>query len=223
MNTLINEFQDILNALEREPALRSAMRSHILSEELIRLPADFKAFTEEQRAFNEEQRVFREEQKAVNAAQTRWNQNADARFNRMEGDMSGLKGDYARTLAARDASGIASDMGLQYVRTLSMEDLTRMADNNLPRDVHRSFRNADLVIEATDGEDTRYITVEISFTADRRELDRAVRNAGLITQFTGKTAHAAVASVRNDLATTEAIESGTVYWHPLEDRTPVPE
>ena len=49
-------------------------------------------------------------------------------------------------------------MGLELVRTLRSDELREMAGNALPRDVGRSFRNADLVIEATDGADTRYIT-----------------------------------------------------------------
>ncbi len=114
-------------------------------------------------------------------------------------------------------------MGLEFVRTLSARDLSDMAGSNLPRDTHRSFRNADLVIEATDGTDISYTAMEISFTADLRDCDRAIRNAGLITRFTGKSAQAAVASVRNDREAAEAVESGTVYWHPLEDRTPSPE
>ena len=97
-------------------------------------------------------------------------------------------------------------MGLEFVRTLSSDELRDMAGNTLPRDIGRSFRNADLVIEATDGTDTRYIVMEVSFTADRRDCDRAIRNAGLITRFTGKPAQAAVASVRNDREA--AVESG---------------
>ena len=118
---------------------------------------------------------------------------------------------------------MASDMGLEFARTLSARDLSHMAGSALPRDVGRSFRNADLVIEATDGTDTYYIAMEISFTADRRDCDRAIRSAGLITQFTGKSAQAAVARVRNDRDAAEAVDSGAVYWHPLEDRTPSPE
>ena len=98
-----------------------------------------------------------------------------------------------------------------------------MAANTLDRDVGRSFRRADLVIEATDGSDTHYIAMEVSFTATQRDRDRAVRNARLITRFTGKPAHPAIASVRNEREVTEAVESGTVYWHPLEDRTTTPE
>ena len=140
-------------------------------------------------------------------------------MDRIEGDTGTLKGDFARTRTVQDAQGIASDMGLAFVRTLSASDLSEMAGNALPGDVGRSFRNADLVIEATDGTDARYIAMEISFTADRRDCDRAIRNAGLITRFTGKAAQAAVASVRNDREAAEAVESGAVYWHPLEDRT----
>ena len=114
-------------------------------------------------------------------------------------------------------------MGPEFVRTLSATDLSEMAGNTMPRDVGRSFRNADLVIEATDGTGTRYIAMEVSFTADLRDCDRAIRNARLIESFTRKPTQAAVASVRNDREAAEAVESGAVYWHPLEDRTPSPE
>ena len=73
----------------------------------------------------------------------------------MEGDTGTIKGDFARTRTVQDAQGIASDMGLEFVRTLNSDELREMTGNSLPRDVGRSFRNADLVIEATDGTGTR--------------------------------------------------------------------
>ena len=151
--------------------------------------------------------------------QENWNENVTIHFNRIEADMSSLKGEYASTRTVQDARGIASDLGLEYVRTLTNDDLNRMARGNLDQDVLRSFRNADLVIEATYGTVTRFIAMEISYTADQRDCSRAIRNAELITRFTGKPAQAAIASVRNDQAAA-AVESGTVCWHPLEDRTP---
>ena len=36
---IINNFDDILRAMEQDPALRAAMRHHILTEELLQLPA----------------------------------------------------------------------------------------------------------------------------------------------------------------------------------------
>ena len=132
--------------------------------------------------------------------------------------------------AVEDARGMAEDMELEYVRTLSKEDLGRLAQNALDneslrqrRDQLRSFRNADLVIETKDGATTKYVAIEISFTADHRETDRAERNAGLLTEFTGAPAVPAVASVRNDKYVERQVELARVYWHPLEDRTPRPE
>ena len=200
--TTINNQDDFLEALRNNPAWREAVRAQILGDELLQLPVKFDAFVEEHRTTHI---------------------NIDARLDRIEGDTGTLKGDFARTRTVQDARNIAYDMGLEFVRTLSSDELREMAGNTLPRDVGRSFRNADLVIEATDGTSTRYIAMEVSFTADRRDCDRAIRNAGLITRFTGKAAQAAIASVRNDREATEAVESGAVYWHPLEDRTPSPE
>ena len=200
--TTINTLDDFLQALDANPSWREAVRARILGEELLQLPVRFEAFAQEQKT---------------------WNTNVEARLNRIEGDMSGLKGDYARTRAIQDARGIAEDRGLEYVRTLTNDDLNGMARGNLDRDVLRSFRNADLVIEATYGTATRFIAMEISYTADQRDCSRAIRNAELITRFTGEPALPVIASVRNDQAAAEAVESGDVYWHPLEDRTPDPE
>ena len=200
--TTINTLDDFLQALDANPSWREAVRARILGEELLQLPVRFEAFAQEQKT---------------------WNTNVEARLNRIEGDMSGLKGDYARTRAIQDARGIAEDRGLEYVRTLTNDDLNGMARGNLDRDVLRSFRNADLVIEATYGTATRFIAMEISYTADQRDCSRATRNAELITRFTGEPALPVIASVRNDQAAAAAVESGAVYWHPLEDRTPDPE
>ena len=200
--TTINTLDDFLQALDANPSWREAVRARILGEELLQLPVRFEAFAQEQKT---------------------WNTNVEARLNRIEGDMSGLKGESARTRAIQDARGIAEDRGLEYVRTLTNDDLNGMARGNLDRDVLRSFRNADLVIEATYGTATRFIAMEISYTADQRDCSRAIRNAELITRFTGEPALAVIASVRNDQAAAAAVESGAVYWHPLEDRTPGPE
>ncbi len=118
-----------------------------------------------------------------------------------------------------DARGIAGDFGLEFVRVLTIADLSRMADNDLPRDIHRSFRNADLVIEGTNETGASYIVVEVSYTADARDTGRAIRNAELITRFTGRPAQPVIASVRNDCTVEELIVSGAIDWYALRDRT----
>ena len=228
--TTINNQDDFLKALRNNPQWRDAVRAQILGDDLMELPAKFDAFVEQQTAQNQKFDAFVEEHRTTHInIDARFDRidarfdRIDARFDRMEGDFGTIKGDFARSRTVQDARNIAYDIGLEFVRTLSSDELREMAGNTLPRDVGRSFRNADLVIEATDGTGTRYIAMEVSFTADLRDCDRAIRNARLIESFTGKAAQAAVASVRNDREAAEAVESGAVYWHPLEDRTPSPE
>ena len=220
--TTINNQDDFLEALRNNPTWREAVRAHILGDELLQLPVRFDAFVQEFEAFAREQNAFVREQNAFVQEQRAQTANLRERADRAENDMGALKGDFARTRTVQDAPGIASDMGLEFVRARSARELSDRAGDTLPRDIRRSFRNADLVTEATDGADTRYIAMEISFTAHRRDCDQAIRNASLITRFTGKPAQATLASVRNDREAAEAVESGAVYWHPLEDRTPSP-
>ena len=225
--TTINSQEDFLRALDANPQWREAVRSRILGEELMHLPARFNAFVERTEAFMARTEAFMVQTNRILEQQYAINERLVQRLDRMEGDISGLKGEYARQRTIQDAQGIAGDMGLDYVRTLPREDLARLARNALSeesmrerRDQLRSFRNADLIMETRDGATTKYIAIEISFTDDHREADRAERNAELLTEFTGQVAVPAVASVRNDKYVERQVELGRVLWHPLEDRTP---
>ena len=246
--TTINSQEDFLRALDENPQWLEAVRSRILDDELRQLPIRFNAFVERTEAFMVRTEAFMEQTRAFMERtesfmhrteefmvrmqrfveqQSAINDRMIQRMDRLEGDFSSFKGEYARLLAVRDACGMAEDMGLEYVRTLSMDDLARIARNALDReslrerrDQLRSFRRADLIMETKDGAATKYVAIEISFTADHRETDRAERNAELLTEFTGAAAVPAVASVRNDKYVERAVELGNIYWHPLEDRTP---
>ena len=173
-------------------------------------------FIADQRQFNTEQKQFIAEQGTRTA-------NIEVRLTRIEGDSGSLKGYFARNETVADASGIAEDMGLEYVATLTGDELRNMSTGKLERNVSQSFRRADLVIQTTDGTETRYIAMEISYTANLRDCTRATRNAELLTRFTGRPAVPAIASVRNDHEAQEQVDSGKVHWHLLEDRTPDPE
>ena len=244
--TSFNDLEGFLRALEDNPEWKEAVRAHILGEELLQLPVQFiafvgrinafidqmNAFVSEQRQSNErmdtfieEQRQLNAEQKQFNAEQRQFNEAFVRRLNRIEGDVGTFRAFFARDTLHSDATGIAMDMGLEYVRIVSREELTQMtrgAVGRIPTNELRSFRRADLVIEATDGSSTHYISVEASYTADQRDTDRAQRNARFLTEFTGQTAHAVIASVRNDHHAEQQINSGAVYWQPLDDRGPAP-
>ena len=79
------------------------------------------------------------------------------------------------------------------------------------------------MIEVADGETVRYVAVEASYTGGRRDTDRAVRNANFLTQFTGRPARAAVASVRNTEEINPMLESGDVYWYEILERDMEPD
>ena len=138
-------------------------------------------------------------------------------------DIGPLKAAHARQGALHASAQICMDLGLDEIRILAGRDiagLVRRADTTgIARNELDSFIGADVVIEAVDdGGETQYVAVEASFTADERDTDRAMRNAGFLTRFTGKTAHAVVAASRIDDRIAGVIASGKVHWRRLEDR-----
>ena len=212
--TTINSQEDFLRALSENPEWRAAVRAQILGEELLQLPARFDAFVDEQRQFNAEMKVFVEEQKQINAQLTSFvdemkvfnrgqrelNERLARNMDRITHDIGQLRGWFARLNAADFAPVIAWEMGMHMVRTLTRNELVDMAHQAMrdgtSNDSLRSFYNADVIIEATQGDAACYIAVEASYTADHRDADRALRNADFLTQFTGIPAHPAIVSVR---------------------------
>ena len=84
----------------------------------------------------------------------------------------------------------------------------------------RSFRLADLILEATDRQGAScYVAVEISFTVNGRDTRRAVRNAGYLNRFTGQRAFAVVAGVHVDDRIRDRIDAGEVSWYQLEQHS----
>ena len=132
-----------------------------------------------------------------------------------------LKGAHARSAALGEASSIAREMGLLRTKNLSRDDLWELIDRadtaGIRANEMKSFRRADLIMEVTDSDgETCYIAVEISFTANGRDTTRAIRNAEFLTRFTGKQAYAAVAGRYRDDRIQGDIESGKIFWYPLD-------
>ena len=109
------------------------------------------------------------------------------------------------------------------MRTLTFDDvrdLVRSHDTaDIPVNDLRSFRLADLIVEATDAGESCYVAVEISFTANGRDTKRALRNAGFLTRFTGRRAYAVIASVQVDDRIRGILDDGDVSWYRLDRKT----
>ena len=233
--TTINNQDDFLRALSENPEWRAAVRAQIMGEELLQLPAKFDAFVQQMTAFVAEQKQtnaelarFVAEQKEINARIAARLDSLDGNVARLTDDSGWLRGFVTREAAIRDAGVIAIEMGLEYVRTVTREELYRLALNAAKGEALsnelRSFRHADLVIEATDGVVNHYIAVEASFIGGAYDVARAIRNAAMLTEYTGLPAKAAIASVRNhheierQLTSERHPTSGAVYWHEIEER-----
>ena len=241
--TMINSQEDFLRALSENPEWKAAIRAQILGEELLQLPARFDAFVQQMTGFVTKIDSFVEEQKAINADLARSidelkeiSARLAARLDSLDGhvgslnsnvarltdDSAWLRGVVTREAAIRDAGVIALEMGLEYVRTVTKEELYRLALNAAQGEAFtnelRSFRHADLVIEATDGVVKHYIAVEASFIGGAYDVIRALRNAEMLTEFTGSPTRAAIASVRNHESINRQISSGSIFWHEIEER-----
>ena len=143
-------------------------------------------------------------------------------FSRIERDVRYLMYGYYLSLAEKFAPLIADELGLLYTRRLDTADLVNIArdadTSSIPTNELRSFMRADVVIEATSeqDDDAHYIAVEVSYTADRRDSHRAIRNARYLAEFMGGAhTHAVVASHRYDNEVANLIRMGTLSWFEL--------
>ena len=229
MTTAVNSIEDLVRVLDEHPDWLEALRARLLTRELLELPArlaEFAAATEQTmaehgRILNEHGQILNEHGRILTEHSRILTEHGSA-IKGLRDDIGPLKGGLARAAAINEAYLIAEDMGVSWVRTLTMPEigaLLRSAGSSAaPKNVRRSFLRADLIMEAT-GEDGEpcYVAVEVSFTANGRDTARAVRNAELLTRITGRPARAAVASFRLDDRIRPRIESGEVYWHELSD------
>ncbi len=214
MTTTIHTIEDLIRILDDRPEWMDALRARLLTRELIELPEKFTQFVAEMNSFVAEMNRF------VEATNRRF----DALENRVasiQDDVGILKGAHAWSAALRETPFIANEMGFRWVKDLTAFDLWGLIDDadtsGIPTNELRSFRRADLIIEATDQDGNPcYIAVEISFTANGRDTSRALRNAGFLTRFTGKHAYSAVVGLRRDDRIQGLVESGEVFWYQLD-------
>ena len=156
MTIPVNTFQDILNAMERNPALRDALRRYILTEELLQVPARLTKIEEDIGILKEgqarlEQRVDRLEQRFDHLEQRfdhleqrfdylegRFDQ-LEARVDRMQvdldrigGDVSVLKGtDYESHVATYVHRFLRRNLGIVasvFSAQRNKSDLTKLLD-----------------------------------------------------------------------------------------------
>ena len=133
-------------------------------------------------------------------------------------DVAELKGSSAMGVAERRYGFIAFELGLKARHLLDSADIAQFAAHEAasgfsPSDLD-SFMNCDLMILAespTEGE--CYIVVQVSYTVDHSDIDRAISHSQMVTRFTGLPAYPVVAGMERAGVTERRLTSGTVHWH----------
>lgn len=220
--TTINTIEDLVRILDERPEWNEAIRVRMLSRELLNLPQTLAEFAEqtERRLTALEEGLVR-----LEAALAAFIESTNRRLDvleagqaRMERDSAPLKAAHARNGALRITRRIARTVNCYQVRLLEGGDVLDGLDDSslagIPENELDSFEVADIIIEGRhrDSGETEYIAVEVSYTADRRDTDRAIRNAGFLTRFTGQPAHAVIVSQRFRPTVQHLIDSGAVRW-----------
>jgi len=204
--TKIDTIEDLIRVLDDHPEWLEAMRARLLTRELLELPQRLAEFIE---AAN--QRFDR-----VEARQDR----TEALLGKLIDNVGNLKGAHAKSVAKEEADIIANSLGLRLTRLLTGQEVGELALGqdaaDLPRNELLSFRRADIVMETADADGAPcYVAVEVSYTVNGRDTTRAMRNADMLTRFTGKPARAVVAGLQIDDRVRSDVESGAIFWHEM--------
>lgn len=147
----------------------------------------------------------------------------NAKVDGIRRDLGEVRGGHARSAVLRNAALVADGLGYQLISEVPQGIILGfsrlVASNNEPPADVKSFQQADLILYVADDQGSPvYLAVEASFTVDGRDIDRAVRNAGYLTRYTGLRAEPIVAGVEVLPEAQARIDSGEAYLHRIERR-----
>ena len=202
MTTPINDFQDILDAIERNPALRDALRRHILTDELLQMPVRLERVEEDIGVIKGDVVTLKEGQARLESdvgtlkeGQARLESDVGTLkedVSRIGGNVSNLMGsDYESHVAAyihrslrRELKINATVLSTQKNRQPLIELLDRaeMQGKITPED-NDKLDDVDIVLTVDGGDE--YILGEISITVQQDDVRRATEWAAILAQATG--------------------------------------
>ncbi len=175
MTTPIKTFEEILDALERDPALKEALRRHILTDELLQMPVRL-------------QRIETDVSTLKDNLST-----LTTTVNKMGGDVSMLKGsDYESHVARLANRFLRRQLGVVATIFSSQRNQAALATllddaetrGNINSDETDELDKTDLILTADGPSD--YILAEISITIQQHDVDRAAHRAALLSKATGQ-------------------------------------
>ncbi len=196
----INTIEDLARILQEQPTWAQALRSLILSQELMDLPETFASFVQEQRQFN---------------ART------EERFNSLQGSVDNLRGPaYEMKTAGNLRSLLRQHLRLRNARTLKGPN--READEQFAAAMDQAQENGaiteeelnqvfllDIIARARDpGPGDVYVCLEVPVTVDEGDVTRARDRAEIVRRATGTPAEAVVIGESTDDRAAGMIRNG---------------
>ena len=209
MTTPINDFQDILDAIERNPALRDALRRHILTDELLQMPVRLERVEEDIGVIKGDVATLKEDVSTLKEGQARLESDVgtlkegQARLesdvgtlkedvSRIGGNVSNLMGsDYESHVAAyihrslrRELKINATVLSTQKNRQPLIELLDRAeGQGNITLEDNDKLNDVNIVLTVDDSDE--YILGEISITVQQDDVRRATEWAAILAKATG--------------------------------------
>ena len=225
--TTINTIEDLIRLLRTNPEYAESLRAILLTRELIELPEKFaqhardmdSRFEQVDARFEQIDARFEQIDARFQQIDVRF-QHLETRMDRVENSLGVLRGAHARNATREETGFIARTLGLRAVRNLSTEDLYQIAQSadtsGLPANGLTSFYHADLVFEAEDDRNNpAFVAIEISYTVDSHDTQRAIRNAAWLEMFTGHRAIAVVTGLMKHSSADADIDAGRVSWYEI--------
>ncbi len=209
----ISNFQDIIDAIDREPALAEVLRQRLLTKELLQLPQLFAQLTEE---FHEFVRLTQENNELVNRRLTvledavaelknivtelaKITEQLNARLNRIDSRMGNFEGDrYERKVTQRISAILRRQLHWNVSEILhrsadpeptKLMALTQEAELSKRAGVPdcEDLEHVDFAAKMAAAGDTEpaYLIAEISIRADQSDIARASNRAAILQAITG--------------------------------------
>ena len=239
--TTINTFEDILEAMERNPSLRDAMRRQVLAEGQAELSASVARLTEGQARLTEGQAELSasvaklaEGQAELHASVARLMEE-QVRLTRGQGRMSGELSNLTGSNYERRASRVVLRR-LKRLFNIDPSEIIRsdaVLDNPdisilmgraidagiVSEDEAEDMELADIIIRGQDPDGaTVYAVVETSVTVHGDDIERASQRAAILRRAIGGTVHAVVVGEAAASADLEFAELANVTFFQLMER-----
>ena len=216
--TTINTIEDLARILQEHPTWAQALRSLILSQDLMDLPEKFDQFVKEHQAFQER---TGERFNALGERFDAFEGRTEERFNALQGSVDNARGPaYEMKAASNLRSLLRQHLGLRNARILKgpnrepdwefADSLDRAQENrSITEEELAAALRLDVIAQArtADGQ-TVYAAVEISVTVGQGDVTRARDRARIISRATGMLAEAVVIGERTGERAAGMIEAG---------------